>query len=248
MLAGGDGAAASVSRALIEGAVELPAFQVRPLLDEADLSSPAGRDRALDEVVAGAGGDGASRSAATSWCARWPSGSTRTPALVIARATTAAAGRGRATRRSSRRGEGRGASRGRRSPTAALSARERREQALLAMCIALPAEGREYLERLTDGAPLAGRRRGRATGCASTWRTRRRPAARRRGAASLRDRAGDECRARAGDAEAMELNFLSSSRRWSRTDRDGRANGGEPPVELQRRRAELAERIARTTS
>ena len=38
-------------RELIEEAVELPEFHVRLALDEADLSSPAGRDRALDEVV-----------------------------------------------------------------------------------------------------------------------------------------------------------------------------------------------------
>ena len=36
--------------ALVDAAVDLPAFHVRTL-DEADLSSPAGRDRALDEVV-----------------------------------------------------------------------------------------------------------------------------------------------------------------------------------------------------
>ena len=35
------------------------------------------------------------------------------------------------------------------APPRPLSARERREQALLAMCIAAPAEGRELLERLT---------------------------------------------------------------------------------------------------
>ena len=33
---------------------------------------------------------------------------------------------------------------------AELTSRERRERALLAMCIALPEEGREYLGRLTD--------------------------------------------------------------------------------------------------
>ena len=35
------------------------------------------------------------------------------------------------------------------APPRPLSARERRERALLAMCIASPAEGREFLERLT---------------------------------------------------------------------------------------------------
>ena len=44
-------AAAERLRGLIEEAIELPEFHVRVALDEADLSSPAGRDRALDEVV-----------------------------------------------------------------------------------------------------------------------------------------------------------------------------------------------------
>ena len=38
-------------KGLIEDAEELPVFHVRVVLDEAELASPAGRDRALDEVV-----------------------------------------------------------------------------------------------------------------------------------------------------------------------------------------------------
>ena len=47
-------------------------------------------------------------------------------------------------------------------------------------------------------------------------------------------------------AEAMELNLLELERAQIE-DRiaAAEANGGEPPVELQRRRAELTERIAR---
>ena len=48
MLAGGD---AAPLRELIEGALDMPEFHVRSALDEADVSSPSGRDRALDEVV-----------------------------------------------------------------------------------------------------------------------------------------------------------------------------------------------------
>jgi len=36
---------------VVEAAVDLPAFQVRAALDRADLGTPAGRDRALDEVA-----------------------------------------------------------------------------------------------------------------------------------------------------------------------------------------------------
>ena len=52
LLAGGDGASASAFREAIEGAEDLPVFHVHTLLDDADLTTPAGRDRALDEVVA----------------------------------------------------------------------------------------------------------------------------------------------------------------------------------------------------
>ncbi len=51
LLAGGNGASATAFREAIQAAEDLPVFHVRTLLDDADLSSPAGRDRALDEVV-----------------------------------------------------------------------------------------------------------------------------------------------------------------------------------------------------
>ena len=48
-----------------------------------------------------------------------------------------------------------------------------------------------------------------------------------------------------GGREAMELNFLQLEQAADRgTDPGGAEGGGDPPVELQRRRAELAERIA----
>ncbi len=60
MIAAGE---ADKLRELIADAMPLPEFQVRWVLDEADLSSPAGRDRALDEVVPvlGAMGESISR-------------------------------------------------------------------------------------------------------------------------------------------------------------------------------------------
>ena len=51
-------------RALVEGAVELSAFQVGLVLDRTDTASPSERDLALDEVapiLAGDGGDRRSR-------------------------------------------------------------------------------------------------------------------------------------------------------------------------------------------
>ena len=52
LLAGGDGSSATAFREAIEGAEDLPVFHVHTLLDDGDLGSPAGRDRALDEVAA----------------------------------------------------------------------------------------------------------------------------------------------------------------------------------------------------
>jgi hypothetical protein len=48
-----------------------------------------------------------------------------------------------------------------------------------------------------------------------------------------------------GGREAMELNFLQLEQAVIEGRLDAaRKEGGDPPVELQRRRAELAERIA----
>ena len=63
-------------RALVDGAVELTAFQVGLVLERTDVGSPAERDRALAEVAPILGRDGGERPAATTWCGGWPSGST----------------------------------------------------------------------------------------------------------------------------------------------------------------------------
>ncbi len=52
LLADGDTVAATKLREAIEHSEDLPSFHVRTLLEDADLESPAGRDRALDEAVA----------------------------------------------------------------------------------------------------------------------------------------------------------------------------------------------------
>lgn len=242
LLAGGDGASATAFREALEAAEELPVFHVRTLLDDADTSSPAGRDRALDEVV--------------EVIAAMPDSITREelmrevadrldadPGLVSRR--TASAGRGGRPRRAET--EEQPAQRPRAPLPTQLSARERREMALLAMCVKLPAEGRAQLEQLGEehfSTPVAAR--------ASAW---------------LRDHLEDptaglpadddallayvtqvkmESEREPASAEAMELSALELERGMVE-DAIARAesNGGEPPVELQRRRAELAERIAR---
>ena len=128
-------------RDAIDDAVRgLPVFHVRALLDDADLASPAGRDRALDEVVAViAAMRGLDH-------ARGADARGRRPARRRPRAGRAAgiasggAGPTPATR--ARRARPRRSDRPPRSRRS-LSARERRELALLAMCVRLPAEGRE---------------------------------------------------------------------------------------------------------
>ena len=92
---------------------------------------------------------------------------------------------------------------------AELTSRERRERALLAMCIALPEEGAEYLERLTERAPLGRPARGRASGCGGTSRTRSAslPHDDRELAAVVTELVMT-ARTEPASAEAMELNFM----------------------------------------
>jgi len=132
-------------RALLDGAVELTAFQVGLVLDRTDTSSPAERDRALGEVapiLAGLG-ESASRDDLVRQVAERLD---LEPAMVMGRVVASqplsggsaeAAGRGAKQAPTPRR-------------TAELTSRERRERALLAMCIARPADGKDYLARLGD--------------------------------------------------------------------------------------------------
>ena len=155
-------------RALVDGAVELPAFQVGLVLDRTDVASPAERDRALAEVapILAAMGEAASRD---DLVRRVAERLDLEPAMVMGRVVAARPVSGGAERSPPAPGGAPGAA----APRAAeLTSRERRERALLAMCIALPEEGKEYLARLDRGAPLAARRRAPPPGCASTPRTR----------------------------------------------------------------------------
>ncbi len=243
-LAGGDGAAAAAFRAAIEAADDLPVFHVHTLLDDADLSTPPGRDRALDEVV--------------EVIAAMPDSITREelmrevadrldadPGLVGRR--IAAAGRASGGRRTDP--EPAGAGEEREQAPRALSALERRELALLAMCVKLPAEGSEMLARLTDehfSSPVAARAR--------VW---------------LRDHLDEptqglsredeellayvtqvamQAEREPASVEAIELSFLELEQaRIEHQIAAAHGDGAEPPVELQRRRAELTERIARAS-
>jgi DNA primase len=235
---------------LVDGAVDLPVFEVESALGAADMSSPSGRDRTLDEIVPvlAAMGESISRDELVR---RVADRLDADPGLVLRRIEGreksadgprggSGAGEARATTPSqSASGNGQ---------RQALSARELQERALLAMCIAAPTEGREFLARLTPDhlssslairawqwlsdhldAPMAGLPRDDEvlvvliTNLVMT--AEREP----------------------GSREAMELNLLQLEQRMLE-DRLGAARergDDQELMRLSRERAGLAERIAR---
>ncbi len=230
-------------RALVDGAVELTAFQVGLVLDRTDTSSPAERDRALGEVapILAGMGESVSRDELVRQVAERLD---LEPAMVMGRVVAAQPLSGGpdgnpepgvAAAPPPRR-------------AAELTSRERRERALLAMCIALPEDGREYLARLSDAhlSPSGAR--------AVAW-LREHPEdpasnlphedAELAGlVAELVILAHDEPASR----EAMELNYLLLEQR--RLEAEIAVAGGEGDPErraaLSRERAALVERIAHT--
>jgi DNA primase len=228
-------------RELLEAAVDLPEFQVGLVLGETDVGSPAERDRALREVapVLAAMGETASRDELVRRVAERLD---LEPAMVIGRigSTPPPASprvRPQAPVQAGEVGP----------PVAELTSRERRERALLAMCIALPREGLEYLGRLEDEHLSATGRRGR------DW---------------LRNHLEDPvaglphedaelvalvtelvmvAATEPASAEAMEVNFMQLEQRRleARIGQAGESGDYQRRAELSRERAALVERIAR---
>jgi DNA primase len=229
-------------RALVEEAVDLPAFQVGLVLERTDVSSPAERDRALGEVAPILAGMG--ETASRDDLVRRVAGRLDLePALVMGRVTAAQPLSG---------GSAGPPRQGAQAPPVRsggeLTSRERRERALLAMCIALPVEGKEYLARLTDehlspsGARVAAWLRKHPADPASNL-----PHDDDQLAgliAELVILAHDE----PASAEAMELNYLLLEQRRleSQIAAAGEADDYERRAALSRERAALVERIART--
>jgi DNA primase len=244
-------------RELLEGAVELAAFQVGLVLDATDTSSPAERDRALSEVAPVLAGMGEDQVASREELERRVAERLDLdPATVRSRAVAAQplSGGSAAAPRAGRAGGAPAAGGvpepgpGQRPAAAALTSRERRERALLAMCVALPAEGREYLARLTDEhlSPLGAR--------AAAW-LREHPEE----PASNLPHDDDElagliaelvmlAREEPASAEAMELNYLLLEQRRLETEiaRAGEDGDYDRRAALSRERAVLVERIAHT--
>jgi DNA primase len=231
-------------RALVEAAVELPAFQVALVLDRTDVSSPTERDRALNEVapVLAAMGETVSRD---DLVRRVAERLDLEPAMVMGRVVAARPASGGVDATPPRaESAGPGAAQPRRPVE--LTSRERRERALLAMCIALPAEGHEYLARLSEAhlSPSGSR--------AALW-LREHP----EDPASNLPHSDDELagliaelvmisREEPASHEAMELNFLLLEQRRLEGEIAAAGERGdyERRAALSRERAGLVERIA----
>ncbi|HMI82359.1 MAG TPA: DNA primase [Solirubrobacterales bacterium] len=230
-------------RALLDGAQELTAFQVGLVLDRTDVGSPVERDRALAEVapVLAGMGETASRD---DLVRRVAERLDLEPAMVMGRVVAATPASGGAEEPSP--DPGRAPAQPAPRQGMELTSRERRERALLAMCIAIPAEGREYLARLTEAhlSPTGLR--------AAAWLREH-----REDPASNLPHDDDELAGLIAELvimsseepashEAMELNFLLLDQRRLEDEIAAAGERGdyERRAALSRERAALVERIA----
>jgi DNA primase len=230
-------------RALLEGAEELTSFQVGLVLARTDVGSPVERDRALAEVAPVLAGMGESASR-EELVRRVAERLDLDPAMVMGRVVAATPASGGREQAPPEPGPGAEAPRPRR--TAELTSRERRERALLAMCIAMPNEGKEYLARLTD-AHLS------ATGLRAAAWLREHP---QDPASNLPHDDGELAgliaelvimsREEPASHEAMELNFLLLEQRRLEGEIAAAGERGdyERRAALSRERAALVNRIA----
>jgi DNA primase len=229
-------------RALLDGAAELTAFQVEMVLGRTNTASPAERDGALAEVapILAGMGETASRD---DLVRRVAERLDLEPAMVMGRVVAArpTSGGDQATVRDDRPAPAV------RRP-AELTSRERRERALLAMCIALPEEGAEFLAKLGAEhlSPLGTR--------AATW-------LREHPEDPASDLPHDDSELAGLIAElvivaheepaspaAMELNYLLLEQRRLEAEiaKAGEAGEDEQRAALSRERAALVQRIAHT--
>jgi DNA primase len=253
-------------RDLVESSGELTDFQVSLVLDRTDVSSPVERDQALAEVAPILAGmeEGAAQA---DLVRRVADRLDLEPALVMGRviASTPATGGPGAAGADDRRGgppggarPGPGAQNGApanagvasqgppQAPAAALTSRERRERALLAMCIALPEPGAGYLERLGEGnLSRSGRAAVDFLRAHPTNPAEHLP--RENGAlAALITELVILAREQPASEKTMELIFLQLEQRRLEDELAAAAERGdyERRAQLSRERAELVQRIA----
>jgi DNA primase len=247
-------------RGYAQDAAELTDFQVTRVLDRTDVSSPVERDQALAEIAPILAGmeEGASQSELVRKVADRLD---LEPAMLMGRviaATPATGGPGASGPGGPPRDRNQGApSPGFAPPNgqqqapppprpAELTSRERRERALLAMCIALPEPGADYLQRLGEGHLS---RSGQAA--AAFLREHPKDPAdnlpRENGALSaLITELVMTAREEPASEEAMELNFLLLDQRRLEDEIAAAGERGdyERRARLSRERAALVERIA----
>lgn len=231
-------------RKLVDDAVELTDFQVSLVLAGTDVGSPAARDRALEEVAPVLAGLGESASR-DDLVRRVAERLDLEPAMVMGRVVAATPATGGAA--AAEAPVGRGGPPPPEAPrrAAELTSRERRERALLAMVIALPDEGSEYLARL-DEAHLS------TTGAKAAAWLRKHPDDPASNLPDDRELAGLVTelvmlsRDEPSSTEAMELNFLQLEQRRIEAEIAAAGERGdyERRAALSRERAALVERIA----
>jgi DNA primase len=141
---------------LVEKAIDLASFQIRTTLSRADVTGVAGRERALAEIAPMLKAKGETTVGFDELVREVADRLDTDPALVRERVRTASETVEEPAARSTA-GEGGGGSASSAEGAVAavrrieaLTPRELRERALLAMCIAEPATGREYMGRLTE--------------------------------------------------------------------------------------------------
>jgi DNA primase len=236
-------------RGFAADAAELTDFQVTRVLDRTDVSSPVERDQALAEVAPILAGmeEGASQSELVRKVADRLD---LEPAMVMGRvvaSTPTTGGPGTTNGPEERRPTPAASPQSTPTPRPVeLTSRERRERALLAMCIALPERGADYLERLGE-SHLS--RSGLAA--AAFIRTHPKDPAehlpRENGAlAALITELVMLSREEPASEEAMELNFLLLDQRRLEDEIAAAGERGdyERRARLSRERAALVERIA----
>jgi len=233
-------------RALVESSGELTDFQVELILGRTDVFSPVARDEALAEVapILAAMGEGASQSELVRKVADRLD---LEPAMVMGRvvASTPATGGPEANTPPARtRPEAQAQAPA--PPRHELTSRERRERALLAMCIALPEQGAVYLGKLGEGH-LSGSGRAAADFIRAHPKDPAEHLPRENGAlAALITELVMMAREEPASEEAMELNFLQLEQRRLEGEIEAAGERGdyERRATLSRERAALVERIA----
>jgi DNA primase len=234
-------------RALVESSGELSDFQVELVLERTDVSSPVARDEALTEVapILAAMGEGVSQSELARKVADRLD---LEPAMVMGRvvASTPATGGPGAAAEDRRPPVDRRPQPAPSQRPAELTSRERRERALLAMCVALPEQGAIYLEKLGEGH-LSGSGRAAADFLRAHPKDPAEHLPRENGAlAALITELVMMAREEPASEESMELNFLQLEQRRLEGEIEAAGERGdyERRASLSRERAALVERIA----